>query len=51
MRLHVLRWNFLYSGLKFLIMSVPNVAKISERGLPIKLPENMAKSPSVNSCC
>ena len=51
MRLHVLRWSFLYSGLKFLIMSVPNVAKISERRFQIMLPEEMAKSASVNSSC
>ena len=47
----VLRLSFLYSGLKFLIMSVPNVAKICERGLQITLSEEMAKSALVNSCC
>ena len=51
MRLHVLRWSFLYSSLKFLIMSVPNVGKLSERGLQTTLPEGMAKSESVSSCC
>lgn len=51
MRMHVLRLSFLYSGLKFLIRSVPNVAKISERGLQIALPEEVAKSALVNSCC
>ena len=32
MRVHVLIWQFLDSSYKFLIMSVPNVSSISERG-------------------
>ena len=51
MRLHVLRWSSFNSGHKFLLMSVPNEGKISERGLQITLPEEMAKSASVNSSC
>ena len=32
MSVHVLIWQFLDSSYKFLIMSVPNVSRISERG-------------------
>ena len=32
MRVHVLIWQFLDSSYKFLIMSVPNVSRISEKG-------------------
>ena len=51
MRVHVLLLRFLDSGHKFL-MSIPNVAEISERGLQITLPVEMVKSApvSIHSC-
>ena len=49
MRVHVLILQFLDSCHKFLI-SMTNVAEISERGLQFTLPIEMVKNAPVSSC-